>query len=116
MRTLINNKNNFFIMHAKFIKESIEYPDSYEDSYEDVENIEDDNIETPFDLADISDEDEDETSYSDELELLLNNELKIPEYARKSFSVQGVDAVPMARMRDGSFLMKVGNVYRKFKF
>ena len=26
-----------------------------------------------------------------------------------------VDAVPMARMKDGAFLMKVGNSYRKFK-
>lgn len=123
-------------MKAKFVNESLnedfenedygrEEDTSVADSYYDVEDedeMEEEPSAAPFDMmAGGYDEDEDETFVQDELEAALNNELEVPEYSRRevSFRVRGengvIDAVPMAKMRDGSFLMKVDGKYRKFK-
>lgn len=107
-------------MKARFVKESLEQD---QDVYDEEENGEEVEVtESPFDKVEMTeDPDEDDLVIQDEFEATLNNELKVPEYARRtvSFKVRGergvVDAVPMARMKDGAFLMKVGNSYRKFK-
>ena len=104
-------------MKAKFVLESLnEQPEDVYHDDEDVEVVD----ETPFDEVE-DDADDDEIIVADEFETSLNNELKVPEYARRtvSFKIKGqpgvVDAVPMARMKDGSFLMKVGDTFKKFK-
>jgi hypothetical protein len=111
-------------MKAKFVNESLneQHP---EDMYQDFEEEGLDVIdEPPFDqVGDLVDDegDEEEVYAQDEFETSLNNELKVPEYARRtvSFRVRGerdvVDAVPMAKMKDGSFLMKIGDKFRKFR-
>jgi len=129
-------------MKAKFVNESLNEDFYDDDRFEDVEsdtdtdiaNDVDDDVDddeedveataTPFDMfapVGDGDDDEDDIYVQDELETALNNELDVPEYARReiSFKVKGepgtVDAVPMARMKDGSFLMKVNGNFRKFK-
>ena len=63
---------------------------------------------------------EDELEMQDEFEAALKNELKVPEFSRRaiSFRLRGqndiIDAVPMARLKDGSYLMKVGDKFKKF--
>ncbi len=106
-------------MKARFVKESLERD---QDIYDEEDGEEVEVTESPFDKVEMTeDPDEDDLIIQDEFEATLNNELKVPEYARRtvSFKVKGekglVDAVPMARMKDGAFLMKVGNTYRKFK-
>jgi|AntAceMinimDraft_18_1070375.scaffolds.fasta_scaffold98070_2 hypothetical protein len=63
---------------------------------------------------------EDELEMQDRFESAIKNELNSPEFARRSvsFRVKGgheiIDGVPMARLKDGSFLMKIGNKFKKF--
>jgi hypothetical protein len=98
-------------MKAKFVKENLNEFDSFEEEIELVD--------TPFDDVDIKEDDD--ILVQDDLEVAINNELKVPEYSRRtvSFRVKGepgiINAIPMARMKDGSFLMKIGDKYRKFK-
>lgn len=93
-------------MKAKFVNEE-------RDFY--TEDIKDTPLESP------EFEEDDELYIHDDFATSLKNELKVPEYARRtvSFRVKGepgvIDAVPMAQMKDGSFLMKVGNKFRKFR-
>ncbi len=115
-------------MKAKFVNESLNEQDYLEkddfyasDEEDDIENVE--VKDSPFDVVrDLTDDDdEEEMIVQDEFETALNNELKVPEYARRtvSFKVKGepgvIDGIPMAKMKDGSFLMKIGNKYRKIK-
>jgi hypothetical protein len=104
-------------MKAKFVNESLREQEEL--------NMNDENTllvnEKPFDDDEDFIEDEDEDVVTDEFETALRNELTVPEYARRtvSFRLRGnpnevIDAVPMAKMKDGSFLMKVGNTFRKF--
>lgn len=106
-------------MKARFVNESLENKEKF---YDEEESDDVEVTESPFDKVELSeDPDDDDVVIQDEFETALNNELKVPEYARRtiSFKVKGeqgvVDAVPMARMKDGAFLMKVGNTYRKFR-
>jgi hypothetical protein len=113
-------------MKAKFVNESLNEhvpEDLYNEFSEEGLDVVD---EPPFDQAEITDDDDfeggnEDVYVQDEFETALNNELKIPEYARKpiSFRLKGqpgiIDAVPMAKMKDGSFLMKVGDRFRKFR-
>lgn len=65
--------------------------------------------------------DEDELEMQDRFESSLKNELNVPEHARElfSFRVKGdseiIEGIPMARLKDGSFLMKIGDKFKKFK-
>lgn len=102
-------------MRAKFVLESLR---QREDSYDDnSETIQEEPILEPTDL----DDEDDELFIKNDIETSLENELKSPEYARRevSFKVKGqpgvIEAVPMAKMRDGSFLMKVDGKFKKFK-
>ena len=107
-------------MKARFVKESLEQD---QDIYDEENGEEVEVTESPLDKVEMTEdpEEDDDLVIQDEFEAALNNELKVPEYARRtvSFKVKGergiVDAVPMAKMKDGAFLMKVGNSYRKFK-
>lgn len=64
--------------------------------------------------------DDDDLVMQDEFEAALKNELTVPEYSRRevSFRVKGtdevIDAVPMAKLQGGSYLMKVGDKFKKF--
>jgi len=112
-------------MKAKFVNESLneQHPEDLYKEFDDegLEVID----EPPFDQEMTDDEeyatDSEDVYVQDEFETALNNELKVPEYARNpiSFRVKGqpgvIDAVPMAKMKDGSFLMKVDGRFRKFK-
>jgi len=106
-------------MKAKFVLESLE---DDKVPYQD-ENLDTDTevIDEPINVETFTDEDDNDLVITNNLEKAFDNQLKIPEYARQpvSFKVRGkgliVDAVPMAKMRDGSFLMKIGDKYRKFK-
>ena len=128
-------------MKAKFVAESMEEFNAYNpmddededdvvmdeipgDVYvEDDEDEDEDDIvmdELPSDVY-VEDEDEDDDMFvQDEFETAINNELKIPEYARRTitFRVKGmpdvIEGVAMAKTRDGKILMKVGNTYKKF--
>ena len=63
---------------------------------------------------------EDELEMQDRFESAIKNELNSPEFARRSvsFRVKGshkiIDGVPMAHLKDGSFLMKIGDKFKKF--
>ena len=100
-------------MKARFVRDSL--TESYHSDDDESVEITD----SPFDEGD--NEYDDEIIISNEFESSLDNELKVPEYARRtvSFRVKGepgiIDAVPMAKMKDGSFLMKTDGKYRKFK-
>lgn len=111
-------------MKAKFVNESLN-DDMYQE-YEDegldvIDEPPFDQVENLVDTDDDEGEDEESVYVQDEFETTLNNQLKVPEYARSpvSFRVKGepeiIDAIPMAKMRDGSFLMKVGDRFRKFR-
>jgi hypothetical protein len=106
-------------MKAKFVSESLKesvkslYND--EDENQDTEVIDEPQFNDVEEFAD----DENDLIIKDELETQLDNQLKIPEFVRKSFRVKGiageVSAIPMAKTKDGSFLMKIGDTYKKFK-
>jgi len=104
-------KNKLFIMKAEFV-------------FENLNEEEEDMLlqETPpeyNDGEDFSDDDND-LIIQDEFEVALRNELTVPEYSRRtvSFREKGsgelIDAVPMARLKDGAYLMKVGDKFKKF--
>ena len=122
---LIYKKIRIETMKAMFVNESLNEYESYDDDRYD-EGEDDDSTTTLDDSVLTSADDEEEDEYiddeiNDEFQTLLDNELKVPEYARRevSFRVKGepgtIDAVPMAKMKDGSFLMKINGRYRKFK-
>jgi len=124
-------------MKAKLIFESIDdiiYNEQEEDNDTGVEDREDDDYleddeddesgnkdVSLFNTNDFIEGEEDDIYIKDELETSLDNQLKVPEYARTpvSFKVKGeseiISAIPMAKLRDNSFLMKIGNKYKKFK-
>jgi len=104
-------------MKAKFVHDNLK--EAYDDySYEEPRELE--IAETP-NPEDVEFSEEDMVTPSGDLEIALKNELKVPEYARRtvSFRAKGergiIDAIPMAKMKDGSFLMKIGNKFRKFR-
>ena len=108
-------------MKAKFVSESLkeQYDENFDHNDEDSLLVN----EKPFDDGEnLPPEEEDVEAYvHDEFEQALRNELNVPDYSRRtvSFRVKGdpdavIDAVPMARMKDGAYLMKVGNKYKKF--
>jgi hypothetical protein len=105
-------------MKAKFVHDNLK--EAYDDysSYDEPVELK---IEEKPNPEDVEFSEEDMIVPSGDLEVALKNELKVPEYARRivSFRSKGepgiIDAIPMARMKDGSFLMKIGNKFRKFK-
>lgn len=76
--------------------------------------------EKPFDDEEGYDDEDEDLIMQDEFEAALRNELNVPEFSRRtvSFRVKGkpeiIDAVPMAKLKDGSYLMRVGDKYKKF--
>lgn len=108
-------------MKAQFVFENLNekfYDSDMEDNYDDSE------VDVVPEDEDIEDEDtsaEDDIYVDNELETSLENELKVPEYARQpvSFRVKGnldvIEAIPMAKTKDGAFLMRIDGKYRKFR-
>lgn len=96
-------------MKAKFVIESLK------------ENEEYDYLESPFAGEESSDYNRyDDMPIHNEIESLIDNELDVPEYSREplSFRVRGegkIEAVPMAKTKDGAVLMKIGDSYKKFR-
>lgn len=94
-------------MKAKFVNESLN--EKYGDELENAPEV------TDYDLVD-----DDDLFVQDEFETSINNELEVPEYARQTitFRTKGddelIEAIPMAKLMDGSYLMKIGDKYRKF--
>jgi len=97
------------MMKAKFVLESL--------------NEQDDDMliqETPPAYTDGEDFRDDDPVIQDEFETALQNELTVPEFSRRavSFRLKGddeiIEAVPMAHMKDGTYLMKVGQKFKKF--
>jgi len=106
-------------MKAKFVNESIgdEYIDRIDDFEDDDEVVVDDSPFTP----EFDDEDDDDIIITDDFESVLNNELTVPEYARRTLSFrikneEGVhEGIPMGKTKDGSFLMRIDGKYRKLR-
>ncbi len=92
-------------MKARFVKDSIN---------EEHEELVRPEI-TDYDLVD-----DEELIVQNDFETKINNELEAPEFAREviTFRTKGgdeiIDAVPMAKLNNGSYLMKVDGKYRKF--
>jgi len=63
---------------------------------------------------------DDDPMMHDEFETALKNELLVKDYSRRpvSFRLKGtkdiIDAVPMADLGKGKYLMRVGDTYKKF--
>jgi len=107
------------MMKAKFVNESLREQEELDMNDENTLLVN----EKPFDDdgEDYTEEEDEDEVVTDEFEIALRNELTVPEYARRtvSFRLRGnpdevIDAVPMAKMKDGSFLMKVGDRFKKF--
>ena len=109
------------LLNKSFIGENFDSEEEFNDEG-DVDTLVDEEPEFIHpELNDDNDNEEDEILIKDELETSLENELKIPEYARKefTFNVKGhqgtIMAIPMAKMKDGSYLMKADGKFKKFK-
>jgi len=91
-------------MKAKFVKESVN------ELYVHPESME---------VADPN-ETVDDGAMQDEFEAAIRNELTVPEYSRQgvSFRLKGtkdvIEALPMAQLKNGAYLMKVGDKFKKF--
>ncbi len=95
-------------MKAKLVSESLKENEEY-DAIDSV-------VEEPMEFDNYSD---DRPIYN-EVESVIDNELEVPEYSREplAFRVKdqgSVQAIPMAKTKDGAVLMKVGGSYKKFK-
>lgn len=99
-------------MNTSFIDEEVDFTNIYDENSDD-ETL-DDFIEFEDD-SDFDDEEQIEIESEDNIDLALTNELKVPEYARRKFDLKGQEAIPMAKMKDGSYLMKIDNKYKKYR-
>lgn len=127
--------SDFNVREKPIIKKmrSIDTYDRNELEYDDEEDLENEDIDTitkPFEDVDVSDmDDEDDVIVDDDddlvaLQLLLRNELIVPEVDREylTFSLKSnedetIEAMPMAELSKGdAFLFKVkGSGYKKIK-
>jgi len=106
-------------MKAKFVSESLKQlkEDFYDNDIDDEMLIQE---EPPISGEEIELSPEEEAEMQDEFETALKNELTVPEYSRRTvvFRVKGqpgtIEAIPMAKMKDDTYLMKIGDVFKKF--
>jgi hypothetical protein len=104
-------------MRARYLIEDLNDEPIYNGEDENEIDVMDDDM---IEFDDSVDIEEDEIEVKDDIETIMDNELKIPEYARKPINVdlKGLgycDIIPMAKMKDNSFVVKINEKFRKIK-
>ena len=122
---MVKESLNEFAKHQQDEDEDVDSVGSTDDSWyksdEDDEDVDVNDIDV--DTSDMeSDEMEiEDDSFDDQLYLALNNEIKIPEFNRRTlkFRLKGqpdkaIFGVPMAKMKDDAFLFKIDGTMKRY--
>lgn len=102
----------------KMVKETLD-EDSWNDTDIDDSEIDPNDVDTS-DMENNGIEIEEE-NFNDQLLVALSNEVKIPEFSRRTLKFRAkcelgktIHGVPMAKMKDDAFLFKIGDKMKKY--